>query len=133
MIRMKFVSKVLLVLCTLSLASSAAFAGPNSFRKKHPRRAEVNARERNQEKRIHEGVKDGTMTKEEAKEARGNLRDIKKEERAEVKANGGHLTKAEQKDLNQQLNKNSREIHEEKHDGAAVPPPAAAPAAPTAQ
>ena len=130
MTRHSIVTKAAAALIALTFAAPGDFAA-RTVAQKHPRRAAVNQREKNQKKRINEGVKDGTMTKDEAKEARGNLRDIKKEERAEVKANGGHLTKSEQKDLNKQLNQNSQEIHAEKHDGSVGAP--VAPAAPTAQ
>lgn len=110
--------KTLIQTLTLSVAlvslTSTSFAG--NFREKHPRRAEVNHRVRNQAKRIHEGVKTGEMTPEEAKMQRENLRAIKKEERTEVKANGGHLTKEQTKDLNQKLNENSKQIHDAKHN-----------------
>ncbi len=122
------ISKVLVALFALTLTAPGAFAG--TFKEKHPRRAEVNKRETNQKKRIKAGVKDGTITKDEAKEDRQNLRNIKGEERAEVKANGGHLTKSEQKDLNHQENANSRQIYDQKHDGVGAAP---AEAAPTAQ
>jgi hypothetical protein len=128
---MTLISKAIIAVFALTLAAPGAFAG--NFKEKHPRRAEVNQRERNQRKRIHEGVKDGTISKVEAKADRQNLKKIKGEERAEVKANGGHLTKDEQKDLNQQLNKNSQAIHSERSDGAPAAAAPAAPAAPTAQ
>jgi hypothetical protein len=85
------------------------------FAKKHPRRNEVNQRTKNERKRINEGLKDGTLTPEQAKQLRANDRAIKKQEHAEVKANGGHITKAQKKQLNQELNANSQLIHNEKN------------------
>jgi hypothetical protein len=114
----------------LIAAGAGSFAHAADFQQKHPRRAEVNQRERNERKRINDGVKDGTMTKAEAKDARQNLRNIKGEERAEVKANGGHLTKSEQADLNRQENANSKQIYQDKHP-AAPAPAAPAPVVPT--
>lgn len=137
MIRHSTVSKVLVALFAVSAASPAFAARP--FAQKHPRRAEVNGRVKNQERRINQGVKNGTMTKEEAHEQRQDLRNIKREERTEVKANGGHLTKSEQKDLNKQLNANSKDIYQDKHNdvnrpanSAAAPVAAPAPEAPAA-
>ena len=109
---MKTLIQTLTLSAVLLTLTNASFAG--DFKKKHPRRAEVNQRVRNQEKRINAGVKSGTMTAEEAKEDRKNLRGIKREERADVKANGGHLTKEQTKGLNQELNTNSKEIQEDK-------------------
>lgn len=131
MIRLTTVSKAVLLLVSVGVAAPVAHAA--RFAQKHPRRAEVNARERNQKRRINQGVKNGTMTKEEAHQERQDLRNIKREERAEVKANGGHLTKSEQKDLNHQLNQNSKDIYGEKHDGSAPAPAAPAAEAPVAQ
>ena len=132
MTRTLTLSKALIALLALSFAAPSAFAA-RKFEHKHPRRAEVNEREQNQKERINEGVKDGTITKSEAKEDRKNLRNIKAEEKADVKANGGHLTKDEQKDLNQKLDKNSKQIGQEKHEGSTAAPKApAAPAAPAA-
>ena len=110
-----------------SLLSVSAFAeGKGEWKKNHPRRAEVNGRLKNQNKRIKEGVEDGKITKEQAAELHKEDRHIRKEERAMAAKNGGHITKAEQRKLNRQENKVSMEIYQEKHET-----PAAAPAAPT--
>jgi hypothetical protein len=85
------------------------------FAVEHPRRNEVNTRIDNQRERINQGVKNGTLTKQEAQQLRANDRAIKQQEHADVKANGGHLTPAEQKQLNQEENANSTLIRDEKH------------------
>jgi len=74
----------------------------------------VNARQHRQNERIHQGVRSGELTKEEAKGLRQERREIRKEER-EYKSDG-KLTKDERKDLHQDLNKASRDIYQEKHD-----------------
>jgi hypothetical protein len=99
----------------LVLAENPGNPTGGEFAKKHPRRNEVNQRTKNERKRINEGLKDGTLTPEQAKQLRANDRAIKKQEHAEVKANGGHLTKAQQKQLNQELNANSQLIRNEKN------------------
>lgn len=81
------------------------------FTDKHPRRAEVNGRVRNEDRRINQGVKDGTISPDEAKTLRGEVSGVKAQERAEVQANGGYLTKTEKKQLNQELNQTSQDIH----------------------
>ena len=79
-------------------------------RHEHPRREEVNHRLRNEERRIEKGVENGTLTSDQAAKLRSDLDGIKAQEQAEVKANGGSLTKDQQKELNQELNKESKEI-----------------------
>ena len=74
-----------------------------------------NTRIDNQRERINQGVKNGTLTRQEAQQLRANDRAIKQQEHADVKANGGHLTPAEQKQLNQEENANSTLIRDEKH------------------
>ena len=115
---MKISNRLLLWSSCAALALFMALppsASAGEFRRKHPRRAEVNRRERNQEKRIRDGVEDGKLTKEQASQLRADEKAIKTQERAEVKANGGSLTKGQQKDLNQELNAESKKIYDEKH------------------
>ena len=75
----------------------------------------VNARQRNQQERIAEGVRSGELTKSEAKGLEKEERNVRQEER-QFKSDG-KLTPAERKDLNQDLNKVSRDIYNQKHDG----------------
>lgn len=103
--------QILVVMGAMVLSTKAL--AKEDFKEKHPRRAEVNERIRNQEKRIREGLASGKLTPAQAKELRGEEAGMKAEEQAEVKANGGYLTKGEQKQLNQELNQDSRQI---KHD-----------------
>ena len=102
----------ILFTAALMLGSMAAssFAAEDKFDKTHPRRAEVNHRLDNQDKRIHHEVKEGEMTK--AKAARLHKEDhhIRKEERVMASQNGGHITKQEQKKLNRQENAVSKKI-----------------------
>ena len=85
------------------------------FAAEHPRRDEVNTRIDNQRERINQGVKNGTLTGQEAQQLRANARAIKQQEHADVKANGGYITPAQQKQLNQEENANSTLIRDEKH------------------
>jgi len=70
------------------------------FAVEHPRRNEVNTRIDNQRERINQGVKNGTLTRQEAQQLRANDRAIKQQE---------------QKQLNQEENANSTLIRDEKH------------------
>jgi Skp family chaperone for outer membrane proteins len=74
----------------------------------------VNQRQANQTGRIVQGVKSGELTHDEAQELRTERRDIRELEQS-YKSDGA-LTKDERQDLHQQLNQQSQEIHEEKHD-----------------
>ena len=103
----------------LSIACAAAFAQPaiaadkdkdTQWEKNHPRREQVNDRLANQNRRIHEEVKEGEMTKAQAARLHKEDRNIRKEEQLMASQNGGHITKAEQHVLNQQENKVSAQI-----------------------
>ena len=74
----------------------------------------VNGRQTNQTARIAQGVKSGELTQPEAQELRTERRDIRELEQG-YKSDGA-LTKDERQDLHQQLDQQSREIYEEKHD-----------------
>lgn len=74
----------------------------------------VNRRQANQTARIAQGVKSGDLTRNEAQELRTERRDIRELEQGYK--SDGTLTKDERVDLHQQLNQQSREIYEEKHD-----------------
>jgi hypothetical protein len=74
----------------------------------------VNQRQANQTGRIVNGVRTGELTKGEATELRTERKDIRDLEQSYK--SDGVLTKDERQDLHQQLNQQSREIYEEKHD-----------------
>lgn len=90
--------------------AAGATHSKGAFAKKHPRRAQVNQRLKKQDKRIRKEVKEGEMTKAEAKTLHKEHHAIRQEERDMAKQNGGKITKGEQKVLNQQENKVSKEI-----------------------
>jgi uncharacterized membrane protein YebE (DUF533 family) len=74
----------------------------------------VNVRQHHHQDRIAQGVRSGSLTKDEARGLRTEQRSIRQEERA-YKADGT-LTRDERKDLHQDLNAASRSIYSEKHD-----------------
>jgi hypothetical protein len=92
----------------------AALAGTasaeTSWQKSHPRRTQVNHRLANQNRRIHNDVKNGTMTKAQAAQAHHEDHQVRQEERDMASQNGGHITKAEQGVLNHQENGISGQI-----------------------
>lgn len=74
----------------------------------------VNQRQHNQHDRIAQGVRSGSLTREEAQGLRAEQRSVRQEER-QYKSDGT-LTRDERKDLHQDLNAASRGIYDEKHD-----------------
>lgn len=112
--------KPLLVAVALSIASAAALAQSTpasaqetkkqEWKENHPRRAEVNARLANQNRRIKDEVAEGEMSKAKAAKLHKEDRQIRQEERDMASQNGGHITKQEQKVLNQQENQVSKQI-----------------------
>lgn len=94
-----------------SLVGLAGFASADTtWQKNHPRREQVNNRLANQNKRIHNDVKNGTLTKGQAAQLHKQDHQVRQEERDMASQNGGHITKPEQKVLNQQENGVSKEI-----------------------
>lgn len=99
-----------LMIAVAGAMAAPAFAGDGQWAKHHPRRAQVNERLANQNQRIHQEVKEGEMTKDQAKTLHQEDRQIRQEERAMAAQNGGHITRQEQKTLNQQENAVSKQI-----------------------
>jgi hypothetical protein len=93
----------------LATASFGALA-QTQWEKDHPRRDQVNDRLERQNKRINQEVKEGDLTKAQARKLHKADRQIRKEERAMASQNRGHITKEEQKVLNQQENAVSKKI-----------------------
>ena len=81
----------------------------------HPRVNEVNQRLDNQQQRIDNGLKNGTMTGKQAARDEAHDANIARRESVDEAKHGGHLTKAEQNRLNKSLNKNSKRIYNQKH------------------
>jgi hypothetical protein len=103
---------------TIVLALAAAFVATaatgamaeTQWQKDHPRRAEVNGRLNNQNKRIHQERKEGEISKGQAAQLHKEDHQIRQEERSMASQNGGHITKQEQRTLNQQENQVSQQI-----------------------
>jgi len=81
-----------------------------AWQKAHPRRTEVNARLANQNRRIHNEVKEGEISKTQAAQLHKEDHQIRQEERDMASQNGSHITKTEKKALNQQENAVSKQI-----------------------
>ncbi len=77
---------------------------------------EVAQRKENQQDRIANGVKSGQLTAGETANLETKESAINGETRADRAANGGKLTGAEKKQVNQQQNKLSNQIYQDKHN-----------------
>jgi hypothetical protein len=91
-----------------SLASNAI--AETTWQQNHPRRAEVNRRLNNQNRRIHREVKEGELSKQQAAGLHAQDHNVRQEERAMARNDNGHITKADKRALNQQENGISKEI-----------------------
>ncbi|MGO9125623.1 MAG: hypothetical protein ACLP6G_12140 [Terriglobales bacterium] len=114
------IAKSLLVLALGGLMSASALAqtagaGPGKDDPDHPRVNEVNRREANQQDRIAQGIKSGSLSAGQAAHLEKNQQRIQNQEKADMAAHGGHLTKHEQKQLNHEQNVQSRKIYNDKH------------------
>jgi len=77
----------------------------------------IKDRKQNQQKRIAQGVKSGSLTPKETARLETKESRINREIRQDRKANGGNLTNKEKAQVNRQQNKVSKEIYNQKHDG----------------
>ena len=93
---------------TASLASAAM--AETAWEKTHPRRDQVNDRLLNQNRRIHNEVKEGEITRSQAATLHQDDHQIRQEERDMASQNNGHITRQEQRTLNQQENGVSQQI-----------------------
>jgi hypothetical protein len=97
-----------------ALVMLAGVAGTASaettWQRNHPRRAQVNHRLADQSRRIHNDVRNGTMTHRQAAFVRHEDHQIRQEEHDMARQDGGHITRPEQKVLDRQENRISRQI-----------------------
>jgi hypothetical protein len=82
----------------------------------HPRVNQVDQRQANQQERIGQGLKSGSLTAGEAARLERNEARIQRQKRADMAAHGGHLTKQEQNQINREQNKQSHAIYQAKHN-----------------
>jgi hypothetical protein len=101
----------ILTLAVTMLATSVTGAmAQTAWDRDHPRRDQVNDRLSNQNQRINREVREGELTRGQARHLRAEDRAIKNEERSMAGFDHGHITGAEQKALNQQENAVSHQI-----------------------
>ena len=98
-------SKAFIAVAVLSAAGfTATSASALGWRATHPRRAEVNARLANQDRRIHDERVAGEITPGQARDLHQEDHGIRAQERYDASRNGGHITRSEMQGLNQQEN-----------------------------
>lgn len=91
-------------------------AGPGVVDPGHPRVNEVNRREQNQQNRIGNGLKNGTLNSKQATNLEKRETSVQNREKRDMAQHNGHLTKAEQNGINRQQNRISKSIYKDKHD-----------------
>ena len=96
--------------------TSTSGAGPGVVDPGHPRVNEVNQREQNQQDRIANGLKNGSLNAKQASNLEKREASVQKREQKDMAKNNGHLTKAEQKGINRQQNRISHSIYNDKHE-----------------
>ena len=102
---------VLIAVLTSFIAAAASSAmAETTFEQNHPRRDQVNDRLQNQDRRINHEVKEGEITKQQARQLHKDDRQIRHEEQRMAARNGGAISKQEQNKLNRQENGVSRQI-----------------------
>lgn len=104
----KLVALALAGVFAVGIAGSAMADTP--WQRTHPRREQVNNRLARQNYRIHQEVKEGDLTRQQAASLHAQDHQIRLEERSMASQNGGHITKSEQQTLNQQENGVSKQI-----------------------
>jgi hypothetical protein len=76
----------------------------------------IHDRKQNQQQRIAQGVKSGSLTAGETARVENQESKLNKEIRADRQANSGNLTNNEKQQVNRQQNRLSNQIYREKHN-----------------
>jgi hypothetical protein len=118
------ISKSLLILAVgglmfsgsaIAQTTTTSGAGPGVVDPGHPRVNQVNGRETNQQNRIANGVKNGSLSPKQTSNLENREASVENREKKDMAAHNGHLTKAEQNGINRQQNRISKSIYKDKH------------------
>ena len=118
------ISKSLLILAVgglmvtgsaIAQTTTTSGAGPGVVDPGHPRVNQVNGRETNQQNRIANGVKNGSLSPKQTSNLENREASVQSREKKDMAAHNGHLTKAEQNGINRQQNRISKSIYKDKH------------------
>jgi len=99
----------------IAQTTTTSGAGPGVLDPGHPRVNQVNGRETNQQNRIANGVKDGSLSPKQTSNLENREANVQSREKKDMAAHNGHLTKAEQNGINRQQNRISKSIYKDKH------------------
>jgi hypothetical protein len=104
--------KLLIALAGLAMATGAASAASaqTTFDQTHPRRAEVNRRLENQDRRINQDRREGEIGPARAYRLHRADRRMRREELRFARNDNGHITRSQQHRLNRQENAVSQRI-----------------------
>jgi hypothetical protein len=100
----------------IAQTTTTSGAGPGVVDPGHPRVNQVNGREANQQKRIANGVKNGSLNAKQTSRIENREASVQNREKKDMAAHNGHLTKAEQNGINRQQNRISKTIYKDKHN-----------------
>ncbi|MDE3187708.1 MAG: hypothetical protein KGM96_09325 [Acidobacteriota bacterium] len=101
--------------------SRSIYADKHNAAQAHYGNNEVGQRRANQQQRIANGIRSGSMTAGEAARAENHQQNINRQVGADRAANGGRLTPQEHRQINREQNNASRQIYREKHNAAHGP------------
>ena len=96
-------------------STNTSGAGPGVVDPSHPRVNQVNRRQHNQQNRIANGEKNGTLTPQQSANLEKREANVQARKQKDMAQHNGHLTKAEQNGINRQQNRISHSIYKDKH------------------
>lgn len=82
---------------------------------------QVGRRRQNQQERIANGIRNGSMNARETARTETREQGINRQVASDRSANGGRLTAQERRQTNREQNRASRQIYRQKHNGANAP------------
>jgi 5-methylcytosine-specific restriction endonuclease McrBC GTP-binding regulatory subunit McrB len=100
----------------LAMMTGALLFGTATASFADEKEGKIQRRKERQQKRIANGVKNGTLQPGKTAKIERQEAKLNKEIRSDRKENGGNLTNKEKKQINQQQNKLSKEIYKDKHN-----------------
>jgi hypothetical protein len=104
------------ILTVCALAAMLASAGATAFAQEEKKEGRIQQRKENQQRRIAEGIENGSLTAGEAAHLEKQETKLNREIRRDRQENGGNLTNKQKRQINRQQNRLSREIYNQKHD-----------------
>jgi hypothetical protein len=96
--------------------SNTSGAGPGVVDPGHPRVNQVNRRETRQQKRIANGINNGSLSPQQTANLEKREASVQNQQQKDMAAHNGHLTKTEQRQLNRRQNHISKSIYKDKHN-----------------